>query len=767
MNFQHFLRFFRLADDNEPMPVDEYLPQWRLNELIAAVGDRWRLLVPKSTIYPYRPQDLVIRSYKNSVTGAVLGTLRAQASESYTEIRIRVRSAPAANEYRQFAIETMDGRVVLGTFRYQAGPVAPTRDEFVQAIRRHYEGYLYTPVTVDTDGPDITIRGYHSDRFRLGNAALRIGIGKVVGTRGVIPMLTHTKLGSVTTTATDTYTVTVGEDIESGNVYSLNGSSYTAAGGESPDVILSRLGVFNNSLTVAAGTSMTATALPGTYTLPNGNRPTISAAYSSTSSPNDLYTVTVGADVVAGNIYQLSAAGMTTRTKVATASDTATTIAAFFNSTSGKAAVPIGATPSVTVSLGVRQFTNTNNPQLYLSGKVNTPAATVDRYLITVGSAIQQGMKFYLQDKVVTATDEDTILTIAQKLTGRTINVVPFVLDLPVSTVVNCYAEQAPRYNLADDGADVELTASPKRFTNLPVVAEIDFTSVDSCQLAICKGSTVLAVSNPVRIRPDAGATVLMRYTDEGETFDYNYQEPGLVQQIRIPATLGPAKLAQSDSVSQTLDGQYVRGTTEAEYQYTLTTLAMWQGFHAALWQALKHRQVWIDGRCFVAKSELKQLGAIGARRLEQSQTELTEANRVSNKRAFLGAPQGSESTGYAQFLQIDAPENLPVYVVSSDVCIRLRAGTLVPPGRYQLQIRTGNEALELRCYVNNVRYNPGRAVLTPDKLNRTEQDILLGAGAVVTIQLVAAQVAVTAWSEEVTDTGRAYSEEFPTTYFE
>ena len=77
----------------------------------------------------------------------------------------------------------------------------------------------------------------------------------------------------------------------------------------------------------AGGVVTVAYTQPGSQRIDNTNRPTLQLLYDSTTGGNDRYTVLVGPDVQPGNVYQIAAPGVASKTATATTGSTVSSIA--------------------------------------------------------------------------------------------------------------------------------------------------------------------------------------------------------------------------------------------------------------------------------------------------------------------------------------------------------------------------------------------------------------------------------------------------------
>ena len=725
--FDSFFRFFALTDDSAERPHNLNLPGSSYPALPAVPGDTLRFLVANSDCAGLPAEQLSIGIRKRDAAGAgvVCGTIRKQAGETYSEIRLRVGDAPTGNTYRQFAL-MIGERNVMGTFRGQQSNL----NAYVDAIAQHYRDFPYALIEVDRTGQDIRLRAYPNDRFSLHGEPLRIGIGTVRERNLNRPSLLAQKLTGVALAAEDQYTLSVSADIQKGNVFILDSVSYTAAGTEKPSAILSALGVTSGSFVRAGGAAVVAYGQPGTQTLANTNRPALQLMYESSSGGNDLYTAIIGGDVQIGNVYQVSASNATTKTVTAVLGDTKATLEAQFNSVSGRFVLPSGSVPVISVLPGTQVVVNTNSPTLQLTQTASLPARIVDRYTVYVGTSVVAGNGYELTvggaSKQVTAIAGDTTLSVAASLGG---SANPFTVDVAPGTAVRAIARKGPRYHEADNLASITLL-SARTFHGLPYVAGVQIPVgllPGEYQLVLRKGETVVGEGNYLRLRSDTRETALIRFGAKtpGSIFGLTYAEDGLLQQIRLPVFVDSARLQTTESLTQTLDRQSVRGRTSAEFVRPLTTTLQAEAFHQNLWMALKHPVLYVDGKPYRSEGEYGQSEPLGKRRLRQAQTQLTEVSGFDHQSTFDSITDSLSGT-YSLINALTGLDGLWMAVKRLNFVATLSEGVTLPAADYDLLIRAGAEPLRLTISHEGSRV--ATFLLSPNRLNHLRQ-IRFGAG--------------------------------------
>lgn len=742
--YSHFLRF-GLTNDvatnlTPPVGIHPLLP--------VVAGDVLRWLVPASDLPAIPPERLQIgmRTRKTTGAGVMVGQIRRQSAEFYTEITLLVSATPTADTFRQFSIMLGD-MPILGTFRgQQTDP-----DDYLDALADHYQGYRNALVLADRRGRELRLRVYPNPQFSLNGEKLTIGLGLVTARNTNTPTLTLQKK-EVGLPAQDIYTLAAGADIANGNIFSLNGVSYTAGGNEKPADILRALGVASGTLTVGAGASVQILAQAGRQVVTNTNRPALTLLYDSTLNGSDFYKASVSPDVVSGNVYSLSATGAATRSYTAGPNDTKTTIEQYFNNTGGKAAFPAGSAVQINVYAGVLSVANTNAPTLGFSAKQSLPVRSVLRYTAYIGSSIRAGNEYVLTVNGVTRTYRavagDTAMNVAAGL-GKTSN--PFVLETLPNITVQAFARKGPAY---DDSnlASVTLTGS-RTVKNVDRIAEViipalppgeyQFTLSDNRAPNLPGFLPVLAASNPLFLLTSAHDTVWLRYgvQEAGRVFGYGYLEDGLMQQLRVWAYVDAARLSQEESLSRTLDDQTVRGRTRAYNVRKFTTTLQPEAFHAALYQALKHPVLIVNGTPFRCEGNYQQSEPQGRRRWMQGQAELTEPEGLDYVPGDAGR-LNSASGSYALIGTVTGLDGLWLSVKQLSFVQPIEPGVMLPAAEYDLFIRTGNEEIILSVGIDGKRIETFH--LLANVLNRLGP-IRLSPGVITLTGVVATGVSVTA----------------------
>lgn len=713
--FAHFLRFFALSDSGRPVPGNALTPVEAHPVLPAVPGDCLRFLLPKSDLAgcPANRSEIVLLSTSNVNLGKV-GSIRVQDSEQYVQFTLAVDNIPAAGQ--QFGLMRTQGgsdKTVLGTVRGQFASL----DAYIKAIQQKFEAYPHAPVLTIRRNNQLTVRVFRSARFQPSDADLlswRVGLGflSADSSNSNSPSLNQQPLGSFVIAATDTYNVFISDDIEAGNVFQLQGISYTATASDTPESVRVALGLGSDySLTVASGTAVTISSQVGVYRTDNRNRPMLQLLYDSNNGAgSDKYKAVVGLDIQAGNVYQVSASGMTTKTVIATATDTPATIAALFNSSGGFILIPAGQNPTATTDAGSLTVANTNLPVLYLTGKITTPSYTLDRYRVFVGSSIQRGNTFVVEQagavtKTVVATASDTPAEIAQRL-GYLTN--PFTIDVPTGALLSAYARRGARYSEPDDVAPVRLLSKPAFVRPDQVVGEVFISNtvqpgLYALGLRDKRINQVIAQSNRIRVQIVKKNTSLLRWGSIPGTdriFSYQYAEAGLTQQLRLPVYVGVSRQKTEESQYGTPSGDTIRTDLKISYLHTLTTDMQPAAFHRALLMALKHPRLLIDGKQFRCLSEYSESEPSPVKQLIQAETDLTEIDAAQYRAGAVNELLNLPGAFVDTLVNVEALGG--VWLQSSDDLLLVRPAMMLSAAEYDLRVLCPHEAYNLSAYIND-----------------------------------------------------------------
>ncbi|CCG99838.1 hypothetical protein FAES_1828 [Fibrella aestuarina BUZ 2] len=673
-------------------------------------GENYRWLLARTGTFA--PGD-AIRLVDASGVETVVGSLRTVRGETYTDLTLTVGALPTS--YRQFALCVGDVPITTTFYPDEAGYA--DRLAYTRAITRHLASQPFIAVDVWRSGYVVYVRLHDSDRLRLAEQTVTVGLGKVVKLNTNAPSFVVMDGGTLSKAAAWPYRVDIGASIVAGNVFVFGAEEYTAVDGDTVAIVRAALGLPADPETpveLPTATYPTAYAKPDKGRWDNSNAPTLALRYTGTSGGANQYAVVVGTDILPGNVYQISVSGQPDRVAVADDTSTPTTIAAALVS-GGVLSVAVGTEPVTLVQAGYQTGDNVNSPSITLEALTPLPSRTVRRWNGYVGSSVAPGNSYELSIggavTSYTAADGDTMADVVAAL-GQTLVGSGFTIETATGVAVTGLVRRGPAYHAPANVAPLTLSQTPRPVKG-PLVAELNVPA----DLAL--GSYCLKVGSgvsPVRLRAQTRLitepqTSLVRWGG------FDGLEDGLQCQLRLPLLVEKARLQQSESLSADLTGKAVRQRATARPCYTLTTKTQSSGFHRALWAALKSGQVVVDGL------EVEQLGEYtlsegyapdGYR--SQGRTQLY-ATRQLDTNLNWGNTADYVSGSYALIEAINGDGGLAIWVRGYTFESELREGVQVPAGEYELRVGVGADTLQLR--INGPDGLAGQYTLWANQTNR------------------------------------------------
>ncbi len=579
-------------------------PEWETRQTLPGLpGERWVGAVREADLLGRKAEACAL-VWLNEVGPCDVqrcqhaGTLTTPEGRNTLRLRLTLTQQGPVSEPHWALM--LGGKNVLGTCRIAFG------EKYLQNVAswlRKRKRVLRAEV--NGNGIDLTLKRHFGGRDWNGKP-VTIGMGKPARLNTNHPSLTARHLQTVAVPAEDVYAVEIGADIEPGNVFRVGTRVLTVTATDTVESILEYLAP-GGELVVSAGTRVACSVEVGASVRPNTNAPTITATYQSTGGGFDKYKIAIGADVRAGNAYTVNGT-----VKVATALDTAVSIAAHFNSVGGLHQVSAGTPVSVGAAPGTALLPNTNAPTCMARKIAARGARTVSRWAVTVGADIRAGNVYRVGSAAgvpveVTAQPGDTARDVASWLSLGTMGVRspqnPFLLETesdapPVLRAVvgtPLTSENIVGWQTDRDRLTTEETEE----------AQALYSIVMPCREGIWRLGLVdaatrdlLAVSNPFDVAGvhAAGASVDVAFADEPGAYGLTHG-PHLVHRVRVWGGLSQDKPVTEETQVMDLNGSVRRSQTEIRKQTTLTTpqLEDWQ--HEALAVALKHRRLWVNGR--------------------------------------------------------------------------------------------------------------------------------------------------------------------------
>jgi hypothetical protein len=599
-NFANIVRFGGIDSNNYYQQNSLY------SSLIAKIGDKWRILLPKADLKgsDYRFTNVSLLNPSNNAIVKNIGTLRLQEPELYSEIKLTVNSTPST--YKQFSLTREDGSSLFGTFRGQQQDLL----EYIQAIKEHFESYPYTPIVCFQDGQLLTIRAYFSDSFHLEGEKISVGIGEVLEHNTNNPSIIVNSLGSITIPSKDSYLIRI-DNVAVGNKFTIGSSSYVVTESDTVDTVKAFFYGDNTRYNVTAGSMAIASFEAGSTKQQNLVSPNVQADLLSSSSGLDHYKITVLGQFVAGNIIQIQATGKTTITYVVQSGDTKTGIEDVLNPDGGNEYhVTSGTIPIITVLTGTQSILNNNTPNFGLYDKQTFASYTIDRYAVLLNNNIVAGNVFNIGSDSYTVKDGDTIDNVLAYF-GKSSTY--FLVDVPTGTAFSAFAENGEKYT-SNDIADVTIVQQPQNKKSTQLVAEINFNDVlkGNYKLALTNGTEIISIGNYIEVKEDIfnvfyhSETPLIEVANNGKCFDYDYIEPNLSQCVRFNLWVELPKQVINEDIVSLLDGGKTRGVTTIQQASDIVTETIPIGTRDALVQWLKHKDLIIDGVAYSCEGALQ-----------------------------------------------------------------------------------------------------------------------------------------------------------------
>ena len=689
-NYEHVI----CLEDATKADVSLYKPRASHDGLEAKQGDVWRWLAPKSiandiderllAVALVKPKYRAVCSdpFEDNVIRYELGSVRKQESENYVQLSFWVGAPPDGVTWRQFALQRKNGQTVVGTFKGQQ----TNKVDYMNAIKSFYESFPYTKILCDVDGSKVTLRIWEKDGvFKLADEGLMVGLGSSGTSNTNSPKIDRLPQANYTYPMQDRYTLGIGENVQEGNVFTLDSVIYIAAAGDNADTVKAQF-VNSNYYFVGSGAGITATATAGVRVINNSNTLSVQAVFNSVSGGLDRYLVKVIGALQPGNVVQVSATGKTTKSYQVKVGDTVTTIENYFNSDSGYYAVSTGIIPVTTYLAGIQSIPNTNTPSITLSDYTAIASYTVKRWQIIIGSDIKSGNVFRLLDQEYTAKDGDTSLLIANVFGYDSVS---FQIETDVLEDPTAYALKGFAYDV-DNVANVTISEQPKLAISSQYVCEASFgCEIESGEyrLAIIDKSgevpTVLRLGNYVNVRPNAKGE-LVEVSDDGDVFGYEYFEMGLTQRLRLPVFIAPPKQSIEEERQTLFNGGYNRTTTKIEYNSTLITRAGYLPLHVTIASFLKHKYLRIAEKLFYVQGEYIEEETSVNSEQRQGKAQITQTNREKNNYSKYRSTY-YQSGEYGGFVRLRVCERLRAWLEGVSIVTQIVNDKLVNTGSYRL----------------------------------------------------------------------------------
>ncbi len=711
--YEHLIAFEKLTDD-----TSFYKPSKTHDALQAKPGDSWRWLAPQSVTFGNAEKNvrlaLISPRYRESCgdewqTNAIryiIGGVRRQECEKYVEITLRVGDLPTSGLWKQFALTRANGQTVLGTFKGQQTEKAA----YMQALADYYESYPYTKVLCEINGSTLNVRIYEKQGvFALADEGLKIGLGFRSTTNTNEPRLDRAYLGPYTYPAQDSYAVTIGSSVQTGNKFTLGSTVYVAVPGDDAAAVKAALLGTAERYKIPTVTIVTAKAEAGVRRIQNGNLLSVQAVFDSVDGGSDLYHIRIDGTPAAGNLIQVTADGKPTRSYTVLAGDTVETIEAAFNTDSTYYEVDNGVIPQGSFIAGFQDAANQNRPSLQLSDLQQIASYTVERWQILIGSDVQAGNEYYLGDVSYTAQENDDENDVAAGLGQEAVS---FTIETAEGVTPSVYASAGYAYGPANL-ADVTITDGPKLVRASQVVVEAEFPcdmQPGEYRLGIVDDLAVppilLGMGNYVHVTPNARGEIV-ECADSGDAYGYEYYERGLSQRLRLGVWVDPpTQKTQSDRVVGERGG-YRTTTTRIEYESMLVTVRGRDAFHSLLAAMLKHEIVKIGGKTYQLPGEYEESTISKGTDLRQAKATILEVDREKNNLSGYRSSdyQSGEYGGFCKLSVQSGTAGLALWIRNGQLVRQLNESDhLINTGSYQLTVNPFDD-VTLSIYRNGTLY--------------------------------------------------------------
>lgn len=105
----------------------------------------------------------------------------------------------------------------------------------------------------------------------------------------------------------------------------------------------------------------------------------------------------------------------------------------------------------------------------------------------------------------------------------------------------------------------------------------------------------VVGKSNPICVSANVCDTLVIRYRDNRNVWNFGYSGNSFYQQCRIPATLQDPVWPVEESVYTKHDGEIINTGSRVKKKYTLVTDQANEEFHDAMVVAIRHSTVYLN----------------------------------------------------------------------------------------------------------------------------------------------------------------------------
>lgn len=685
-----------------------YKNEYPLGILEAKPNDYWRFLMPKSNLQdePVGKFDIRLTKYEwlENVDGKVIinypsdpiivGNVREQNCNQYTEIKLLISKVPDGTTYKQFNIVRENGQNVFVTFKGQY----TDKTEYIRALKAHFESFWATNVFVDVDGNILTIRAYVNGNFYLSDEECTIGLGTSTEQNENNPSIDITDLGTVTIPAKYEYELTV-DNIAIGNTLTLGDRTVIVKLGDTEASVKAYLlngaekFIVNQSDTFAFGSTL------GSYEIQNITKPNVIASFVNRVSSIDHYLITITGEIAEGNIIQVTTPSKLPITITVSATDTVATLTALLNPDSGQYQVPVNDVVTINVLEGVKVANNTNELKFEFASQTAVPSKNVKRYRLYINDDIVARNEFKVNGIEYIAKTGDTPINVAKGLgyTDRS-----FIVDIPTTETLEVYAIKGNKYG-EENIADIKILKQPRVQTSSQVVCEVNFPYLKGNYLMAIWNkitSEVIACSNQIKIG-NGYNTLMLEYASKGENYNHEYYERGFSQLVRVPICLTTPKREVEENRTLKIDGGFVRNETNVKEYVNFSTKGINTQIMRGLQIALRSQYVTIENQEYYSDGGVNDNLVLEYADTGQCSGKLYKQGKLSNIAKTLKT--NNLSTKYCKIVCDFTKVSLRILVEGENFDMLLREKDIVRSGEYDTIIDNSGNDISLDIYEDNI----------------------------------------------------------------
>lgn len=489
---------------------------------------------------------------------------------------VRIRDYSATGD-RQFAIY-LNGKKFYRGFRGKADSL----NEYVEKAHRHFR--KVNGWTVERLGN--ILRFTSSGVCDLCGASVSVGRGDYNLLNNNNPCVSAAFDGSEPVTGRKCYSLRISSIVE-GNKVVVNGITYTAGKSDNAQTMRDRITGGKGYICIPNTEMLSVSTQNGTRVVSNTNNPQMPVSYSHSDAEKDYYLVSVF-DVREGNIFNINGIQV-----ISSGSDTAETIADFYNSDGGYFSTDIGSSLAVSVVPGVRFVDNINNPAVTIALIEDVPTANKDKYTITICDDVAAGNLYSIDGVIYTAKPGDTAIDVAYNMFGENTN----IFTLYKNTGVPLETSVEKGFSIGDESvADVvAISETVECCQKNSMIFEFD-AKEPGCYAAVLVNDKGIPERYFSRIIVDNFAQgELVEFNNSGNAYGIDFDKEEWFS-MRLPLFLRDITPNTYEEVYENIQGQQVRGVTRITQKREFVTHSVDTGTHDTIMKVLKSQQVRING---------------------------------------------------------------------------------------------------------------------------------------------------------------------------